>query len=309
MIEKENAGLSMREQCELLQLNRSTLYRKPAGPSQETLDLLERIDKLFTAAPFLGARRIRELLERQGIRVSRKRVRRLMKLLGLEAIGPSPKTSLPNLQHKVFPYLLRGLQIDHPNQVWAADISYIPLRKGFVYVVAIIDWYSRIVLSWKLSNTLDADFCIEALKEALKYGTPEIFNTDQGSQFTDGDFVGCLLEHGIKVSMDGRRRWVDNVMVERLWRSLKYEEVYTHAYETIAKARSSIAEWFGFYNFQRPHQSLEYMTPCEFHNEGLLVQADRTGVPVPVLIMPSPGQKLNQALALSMVSSRLAGDR
>jgi putative transposase len=209
-IEKGRAGLSMREQCELLRVNRSMLYHKPAGPSQETLDLLERIDKLFTAAPFLGARRIRELLQRQGINVSRKRVRRLMKLLGLEAIGPSPKTSIPNKEHKVYPYLLRGLQIDHPNQVWAADITYIPLRKGFVYVVAVIDWYSRMVLSWSLSNTLDADFCIEALKEALKYGTPEIFNTDQGSQFTDGNFVGCLLEHGIKVSMDGRRRWVDN---------------------------------------------------------------------------------------------------
>jgi putative transposase len=297
----------MREKCELLEVNRSMLYYEPAGPSEETLDLLAAIDKLFTSAPFLGARRLRELLERQGYRVSRQRVRRLMKLLGLEAIYPGPKTSIPSVEHKKYPYLLRGLDIDHPNQVWASDITYIPMRKGFVYVVAVIDWYSRFVLSWSLSNTLDSDFCVQALNEALKIGSPEIFNTDQGSQFTDKDFVGCLLDHNIKVSMDGRRRWVDNVMVERLWRSLKYEEVYTHAYETIAEARSSIAAWFGFYNYQRPHQSLEYLTPCEAHNKGLLAQADRIGAGAPILIMPSPGTPLNDGLALSMVSSHFTG--
>ncbi len=297
----------MREQCKLLEVNRSMLYYEPASPSDETLDLLAAIDKLFTAAPFLGARRLRELLDRQGYSVSRKRVRRLMKLLGLEAICPGPKTSIPSVEHKKYPYLLKGLDIDHPNQVWASDISYIPMRKGFVYVVAVMDWYSRFVLSWSLSNTLDSDFCVQALNEALKRGSPEIFNTDQGSQFTDKDFVGCLLDHDIKVSMDGRRRWVDNVMVERLWRSLKYEEVYTHAYETIAEARSSIARWFGFYNYQRPHQSLEYLTPCEAHNKGLLAHAARAGTDAPVLIMPSPGTPLNDGLALSMVSSHFLG--
>lgn len=230
-----------------------------------------------------------------------------MLILGLEAIGPKPRTSLPNHEHKIYPYLLRGVTIDHPNQVWAADLTYIPMRRGFVYLVAIIDWYRRFVLSWSLSNTMEADFCIEALWQALKIATPEIFNTDQGSQFTDSDFVGCLLQSGVRVSMDGRRRWIDNVMVERLWRSLKYEEVYTHAYESISEARESIARWFGFYNYQRPHQSLGYLTPCEAHNEGLLVHADRTGTSAPLPISPSPGQILNASLALNMVSSSFVG--
>lgn len=287
-MDRDHVQLSIREQCELLDVNRSMLYYEPVGPSAETLELLERIDRLFTDAPFLGARRLRECLKRQGYTVSRKRVRRLMKLMGIEAVYPRPRTTIPNQEHKVFPYLLRGLVIDRPNQVWAADITYIPMRKGFLYVVAIIDWYSRFVLSWSLSNTLDADFCIEALKDALRLATPEIFNTDQGSQFTCEDFVDCLLDEGIKVSMDGRGRWMDNVMVERLWRSLKYEQVYLHAYDTPREARTSIGRWFHYYNYRRPHQSLEYKTPWEVHN-GLLAQPDWTGTVPPDHIMPSLG--------------------
>lgn len=304
-VDRDHAALSIRAQCELLEVNRSMLYHQPVGPSEQTLELLAAIDKLFTDFPFMGARRLRECLQRQGYNVSRKRVRRLMKLLGVEAIYPRPRTSIPAPGHKIFPYLLRGLDIDRPNQVWAADITYIPMRKGFVYVVAIIDWFSRLVLSWRLSNTMDSDFCVEALNDALRFGKPEIFNTDQGSQFTSEDFVDCLLDHGIKVSMDGRGRWMDNVMVERLWRSLKYEEVYLHAYDTVQDARASIARWLAFYNYQRPHQSLTYKTPCEAHNEGILARADSTGTVAPVLIMPSPGIISNDRLALHLVSSRL----
>jgi len=282
-VDREHKHLSMKEQCQLLEVNRSMLYYKPVGPSAETLDLLKVIDRLFTDAPFLGARRLREMLRRQGYKVSRKRVRRLMRVLGIEAIYPRPRTTIPNTEHKVFPYLLKDLDIDRPNQVWASDITYIPMRKGFLYLVAVMDWYSRLVLSWSLSNTLDADFCVEALQGALRFGIPEIFNTDQGSQFTSKDFVDCLQENDIKVSMDGRERWMDNIMVERLWRSLKHEEVYLHAYSTVQEARDSIGRWIDFYNYRRPHQSLEYKTPCETHNDGLLAQAVRTGTTAPVL--------------------------
>jgi putative transposase len=211
-----------------------------------------------------------------------------MKMLGLEAIYPRPRTSEPAPEHKIYPYLLKGLEINRPNQVWSADITYIPMRKGFVYVMAVIDWYSRYVLAWSLSNTLEADFCVATLKEALQYGTPDIFNTDQGSQFTSEDFVCTLLAAGINVSMDGRGRWVDNVFVERLWRSLKYEEVYIHAYENTREARHSIGRWFNFYNTQRPHQALEYQKPIQVHNRGILARSDNTGTGAPVLIMPSP---------------------
>jgi putative transposase len=288
-IDDNNDQLSVRQQCELLELNRSTLYYEPVGPSEETLDLMKRIDRIFTEWPFFGARRIQACLEEQGCSVSRKRIRRLMKLMGLEAICPRPGTSKPAPGHKIYPYLLKGLDINRPNQVWSTDISYIPMRKGFVYVVAIIDWYSRLVLSWSLSNTMEDDFCVEALKEALKYGTPEIFNTDQGSQFTSEDFVDTLLSHGIQVSMDGRGRWLDNVFVERLWRSLKYEEVYLHAYDSTKEARLSIGKWFTFYNTRRPHQALDYKKPIQVHNEGLLARSASTGTTAPVLILPSPG--------------------
>lgn len=211
-----------------------------------------------------------------------------MRLMGLDAIYPRPQTSKPAPEHKIYPYLLRGLKITRPNQVWSADITYIPMHRGFLYLVAVIDWYSRFVLSWKLSNTLDADFCVEALQDALTQGTPDIFNTDQGSQFTSEDFVETVLAAGAKMSMDGRGRWVDNVFVERLWRSLKWEEVYLHAYESPREARLSIGHWFDFYNTRRPHQALGYMKPAELHyaeQPGQVVSGDEAQAvaPAPVL--------------------------
>lgn len=224
------------------------------------------IDEIFMEHPFFGARRIREILRRAHKKaVTRKRVRRLMKIMGLETLYRKPRTSKPNPENKIYPYLLRGLTIDRPNQVWATDITYIPMAKGFVYLIAVMDWNSRYILSWRLSNTLDADFCVEAVAESLSKSKPEIFNTDQGSQFTSEDFVGPLLKAGIKVSMDGRGRCMDNIFVERLWRSLKYEEVYLNPYETIQEARRSIGKWINFYNHERPHQSLDYNTPAEIH--------------------------------------------
>jgi putative transposase len=264
-VDKNAKDLSVRNQCELLDLNRSTLYYKAVEPDAETLELMRLIDKIFMKRPYLGARRIRQLLKREGKHVTRKRIRRLMKLMGLEALYRKPRTSQGNPEHKVYPYLLRGLDINKPNQVFATDITYIPMAKGFVYLVAVMDWHSRYILSWRLSNTLDADFCVEALVESLSLATPEIFNTDQGSQFTSDDFVDTLLAAGVKVSMDGRGRFVDNIFVERLWRSLKYEEVYLNPYENIKHARESIAKWIDFYNNGRPHQALDYRTPAEVH--------------------------------------------
>ncbi len=287
-MDKDHERLSIRQQCELLDLNRSSLYYEPQGPDQDTLDLLKAIDRIFTDAPFFGARRIKEYLKEQGVSVSRKRIRRLMAVMGLESIYPRPKTSKPAPEHKIYPYLLKGLDINRPNQVWSTDLTYIPMRKGFVYVMAVIDWYSRYVLSWSLSNTMDADFCVETLKDALRYGTPEIFNTDQGSQFTSKDFVDELLAKGIQVSMDGRGRWMDNVFVERLWRSLKYEEVYLKAYENIKEARLQIGRWFSFYNTQRPHQALDYQKPIQVHNKQLLAQLAGASTVAPALILPSP---------------------
>lgn len=256
----------MRNQCELLGLNRSTLYYKPVEPDAETLELMRLIDQIFMKHPSFGARRIRAMLRRKhGKHVTRGRVRRLMKLMGLEAIYRKPRTSKPNLAHKIYPYLLRGLDINRPNQVWATDITYLPMAKGFVYLVAVMDWNSRYILSWRLSNTLDDEFCVAAVADALTCARPEIFNTDQGSQFTSEDFVGQLLKAGVLVSMDGRGRCMDNIFVERLWRSLKYEEVYLNPYETIQDAKRSIENWINFYNNERPHQSLDYRTPAEVH--------------------------------------------
>lgn len=266
MIDKEHEALSVRNQCELLEVNRSTLYYKAVEPNEETLELMRLIDEIFMKHPFFGARRIRSILRRiHGNAVTRKRVGRLMKLMGLEAIYRKPRTSKPNPEHKIYPYLLKGLEIDRPNKVWASDITYVPMAKGFVYLVAVMDWNSRYILSWRLSNTLEDDFCIEAVAESLSSATPEIFNTDQGSQFTSEDFVGQLLEAEVQVSMDGRGRYMDNIFVERLWRSLKYEEIYLNPYETIQEARSSIEKWINFYNNERPHQSLDYRTPAEVH--------------------------------------------
>ncbi len=259
--------LSVRRQCQILGVTRSSLYYKPVAESEEEISLMHEIDKLHLKYPFYGSRKIRVALRAANRVVNRKRVQRLMRKMGLESIAPKPNTSRPTPEHPVFPYLLRNMRIDRVNQVWASDITYIPMAHGFAYLVAIIDWYSRRIMSWRLSNTLDTRFCTEALAEALKcFGAPEIFNTDQGSQFTSTDFTKPLLDRGIKVSMDGRGRWLDNVFVERLWRSLKYEEVYLYAYDDLDAARQGIGAYFDFFNTERPHQALGYQAPAVFYD-------------------------------------------
>jgi putative transposase len=265
--------VSVRRQCEILALNRSSLYYESVGIDPEELELMRRIDELHLKYPFFGSRRVSQEFRTQGLVVNRKRVQRLMRIMDLEGVAPKPNTSRPAPEHPVFPYLLRNLTVSRPNQVWAADITYIPLARGFAYLVAIMDWYSRRVLAWRLSNTLDTAFCVEALEDALaRFGQPEIFNTDQGSQFTAEDFTQVLRTRGIKISMDGKGRCLDNVFVERLWRSLKYEEVYLNDYDTLVEARSGIGRYFAFYNDRRPHQALGYQTPAGFF-DGLVKQA------------------------------------
>jgi len=263
VVDRKNPSLSIVQQCRLLSISRSGMYYQPKGISGEDLSLMKLIDRQYLATPFYGARKIAAWLKSQNYIVNRKRVRRLMRLMGIRAIYRRPRTSRPGPGHKIYPYLLGGMKITRPNQVWAADITYIPMARGFLYLVAIIDWYSRYVLSWRLSNTLDADFCVEALGEALKKGRPEIFNTDQGSQFTGEAFTGILKEHDIKISMDGKGSYNDNLFVERLWRTVKYEEVYLRAYEDGREAKLSLADYFRFYNTERPHQALGYRTPAE----------------------------------------------
>lgn len=256
--------LPVKKQCQLLKINRSSIYYQPKPLKEEDLALARQIDEIHLERPFLGSRRIRDQLDRKGLKVNRKRVQRLMRQMGLLAVYPKRRTSQPGPGHKIYPYLLRNQPIERPNQVWAADICYIPMAKGSLYLVAIMDWASRKVLSWELSNTADTHFCLTALEEALRtYGRPEIFNTDQGAQFTSERFTSRLQEANIRISMDGRGRWVDNIFIERLWRSLKYEEVYLRAYETVAEARRRIGAWFEFYNSQRPHQALDRRTPDE----------------------------------------------
>jgi putative transposase len=262
-VDPDHPSLSVKRQCELLSVSRSGWYYQPKGVSEENLALMKLIDRIYLAIPFYGARKIADCLKRQGHRVNRKRVQRLMRLMGIRAIYRRPRTSKPGKGHKIYPYLLKGLKITRPNQVWSADITYIPMAKGFLYLVAIIDWYSRYVLSWRISNTLDADFCVEALEEALRKGRPEIFNTDQGSQFTGDDFTGMLKKHGITISMDGKGSYNDNLFIERLWRTVKYEEVYLNAYQDGREARISLGNYFRFYNSERSHQSLGYRTPAE----------------------------------------------
>ncbi len=258
---------SMRRQCEMLGINRSSLYYESVGSDPEDLALMRCIDELHLEFPFYGSRRVTRELRSQGLVVNRKRIQRLMRLMGIEAIAPKPNTSRPEPEHAVYPYLLRGLSIDRPNQVWATDITYIPLARGFAYLVAIMDWCSRRILSWRLSNTLDSSFCVEALNEALlHFGQPEIFNTDQGAQFTATAFVSVLLGRGIKISMDGKGRCIDNVFVERLWRSLKYEEVYLKDYDDLVQARAGIQSYFEFYNSRRQHQALGHQTPASFYD-------------------------------------------
>jgi putative transposase len=239
------------------------LYYQPVGVSDEDLKLMKLIDHEYMATPFYGARKIAAWLKSERHNVNRKRVRRLMQLMGLKAIYRRPRTSKPAPGNKIYPYLLNGMEITRPNQVWCADITYIPMGRGFLYLVVIMDWYSRYVLSWRLSNTLDADFCVEALKEALRKGQPDIFNTDQGAQFTSEAFTGVLESHGVKISMDGRGSYSDNLFIERLWRTVKYEEVYLKSYRDGKEARDEIGEYFRFYNTERPHQSMGYRTPAE----------------------------------------------
>ncbi len=261
-----NVSLSMRRQCELLGVNRSSLYYVPVELDAEELALMRQMDELHLEHPFFGSRMMTQTLKAKGLKVNRKRVRRLMQLMDLHSVAPKPNTSKPAPEHPVYPYLLRNTKVERVNQVFATDITYIPMARGFVYLVAIIDWYSRLVLSWRLSNTLDTSFCVEALQEALeKFGCPEIFNTDQGSQFTSDDFTSVLRDHKIKISMDGKGRCIDNVFVERLWRSLKYEEVYLNPYDTVREARRGIARYFDFFNNERPHTALGYQTPDSFY--------------------------------------------
>ena len=265
MIDKEDR-LPLTRQCQLLSLNRSTVYYQHASVSDEDLVLMRRIDEMHLKRPFYGSRRIRDWLQDEGHAVNRKRVQRLMRIMGITALYPKPRTSKPGEGHKVYPYLLRGLTIDRPNQVWATDLTYIPTARGFVYLVAIMDWFSRKVLAWRLSNSMESDACVDALEEALiRYGSPEIFNTDQGAQFTSEAFTGVLKKAGVSISMDGKGRWVDNVFVERLWRSVKYEDVYLKAYETVSDARDGIGTYLKFYNSERRHQSLDRRTPDQVY--------------------------------------------
>lgn len=266
-MEPDNNNISIARQCELLSLNRTGIYYQPVLENAENLKLMRIIDEQFMETPFYGTRQMTRHLLRQGFKVSRKRIKRLMRIMGLQAIYQKPRTSDPNPEHKIYPYLLRELVIDKPGKVWCTDITYIPMRKGFLYLIAIMDWYSRKVLSWRLSNTIDKGFCIEALEEALQeYGPPEIFNTDQGSQFTAVDFTKVLILNNIKISMDGKGRWMDNVFIERLWRSLKYECVYLLAFENGSEARKSIGNWIDFYNKRRPHSTFGGQTPFEVYN-------------------------------------------
>jgi len=254
--------LPIRRQCQLLQLARSTAYYQPRPVSDTTLALMCRIDELHLQYPFAGARMLRDVLRREGYRVGRRQVATLTRRMGVTAVYRTPRTSRRHLAHRIYPYLLRQLEITRPNHVWAADITYIPMKRGFLYLCAILDWASRRVLAWRLSNTLTTDFCLDAAREAItRYGQPEIFNTDQGCQFTSLEFTGLLQGHGIQISMDGTGRWRDNVFVERLWRSLKYEEVYLHAYETVHDAQQGIARYVTFYNQLRPHRALDGRTP------------------------------------------------
>ena len=307
LLEPDHPVLSIRRQCALLALSRSGFYRakRPASDDGD-LAVMRRIDELFTAWPFLGSRRITVLLQGEGHAIGRKRVQRLMRTMGLAALGPKPRTTTPAPGHKVFPYLLRGLKIERANQVWCADITYIPLGRGFLYLVAIMDWASRAVLAWRLSNTMDVSFCLAALDEALaRFGRPEIFNTDQGSQFTSLAFTGALAAAGIRISMDGRGRWLDNVFIERLWRSLKYEEVYLKAYADGHEARAGIGAWIGFYNARRPHQALANRAPLSVWQEGIMGGLGPRAVDLPLRlddVSSSTGPQPQQTQAVLCVA-------
>ena len=266
MIDFNNSKISVEFQCSLLGISRSTVYYKPRQVKQRDLDLMRILDEQYLETPFYGSRSMRNHIRRLGWTINRKPIQRLMKRMGLQAIYPKPKTTKPHPQSKVYPYLLRGLKIAHPDQLWAADITYVPMSRGFMYLVAIMDWHSRKVLSWRVSNSMDADFCVEALEEAIvKYGCPEIFNTDQGSQFTSESFIKVLKANHIKISMDGRGRFMDNIFIERLWWTVKYQYLYLRAFEGGKDLRKGLKKWFQFYNRERSHQSLSDWTPNEIY--------------------------------------------
>jgi putative transposase len=268
MIEPHYPRLTIRRQCELIGIGRSTFYAPAAAETPLNLSLMRLIDEQFLETPWYGSRQMARHLRRHGHTVGRKRIRRLMRKMGLQAVYQRPRTTVPHPEHKKWPYLLRNLDINRPNHVWCADITYIPMRRGFLYLVAVMDWASRRVLAWRLSNTMDVDFCVAAVEEAMaRHGRPEIFNTDQGSQFTSPRFMELLTDAGVRISMDGRGRWMDNVFIERLWRSMKYECIYLHAYETGSEARAGIGRWIDYYNFDRPHSTHGGRTPLEVHEE------------------------------------------
>lgn len=265
LLDREHPDISVRRQCDLLGVNRSSLYYEPRGESEENLRLMRLMDEQYTRAPFYGSRKMTEWLRTKGFEVNRKRVSRLMAVMGIEAVYPKPKLSRPGEGHKIYPYLLEGIEVKRVNQVWSTDITYIRMAQGFAYLVAVMDWHSRFVLSWSLSLTMELGFCLEALRSALRQGRPEIFNSDQGAQFTSEKFTSELQGRQIAVSMDGRGRCLDNIFIERLWRSLKYEEVYLREYSLVTEAHAGIARWFRFYNYQRLHQSLQYKTPAAIY--------------------------------------------
>ena len=267
LIESDHPQLSVRRQCELLGLSRSSLYYQPAPETVDNLRLMRLLDEEYTAHPFLGSRRLTKWLIEQGEPVNRKRVQRLLRIMGLEAIYPKPKLSAAGRGHRLYPYLLRNVRIERPNQVWSTDITYVPLASGFMYLAAILDWFSRYVLAWRLSNTLDGSFCLEMLDEALSRGRPEVFNTDQGVQFTSVAWTGRLESAGVSVSMDGRGRCLDNVFVERLWRTVKYEDIYLRGYETVPQLQRGLGRYFPYYNEERLHQSLDYRTPAVVYQQ------------------------------------------
>ena len=303
LVDHVDPVLSIVAQCRLLKVARSTLYYQPAPVSVDDLAVMRRIDELYLASPFYGSRRMTAVLRRAGWRVNRKRVQRLMRVMALEAIYQKPNTSRGHPAHKVYPYLLRGLAIDRPNQVWCADITYIPMAKGFVYLVAVMDWFSRRVLAWRLSITMETDFCVEAVRDAMeRYGQPEIFNTDQGVQFTSAAFLDELEGQGVRVSMDGKGRFLDNIFIERLWRSLKYEEVFIKAYGSVAEVRLGIGRWLVFYNDERPHQALGYRTPrAVFEDEACDIVDNTSASLCSALRLPTMSQAQQQQKVLTNV--------
>jgi len=305
LLDRDHGQLSIRRQCALLGVARSGVYRQRQAANDNDAGLMRRIDELFTSWPFLGSRRMTEMLRAEGRSVNRKRVQRLMRKMGIAALGPKPRTTKPGPGHKIFPYLLRGLVIDRPNQVWAADITYVPIGRGFLYLVAVMDWASRAVLAWRLSNTMDVSFCVSALEEALaRFGKPEIFNTDQGSQFTSAAFTGTLAAAGVRISMDGRGRWMDNVFIERLWRSLKHEDIYLKGYADGREAKTGIAAWIAFYNLRRPHQALANRTPMVVWRGNVTGELGDTAVDMTLRLdnagalptCPQPPQQQQEAL-------------